>query len=95
MREGLPKSIMEAMAAGKPVVATNIRGNRDLVEHGRTGLLVELGDVRGLTAALERLIADPGLRDSMGRAAQEKIKDYSLDRVLAEMEAIYGRYLGW
>jgi len=44
--EGLPKCIMEAMAPGKPVVATNVRGSRNLAEDAKTGLLVELGDVR-------------------------------------------------
>lgn len=92
-REGLPKSIMEAMATGKPVVASNVRGNRDLVEHGKTGLLVELGDVPGLVKALERLTSDPELRAAMGAAGQEKIRDYSLEKVLAEMAGIYDRYL--
>lgn len=91
--EGLPRCIMEAMAAGKPVVATDVRGSRDLVEHGKTGFLVELGDVEGLVSALETLIKNEGLRKSMGKAGLEKIKDYSLDRVLCEMEAIYKRYL--
>ncbi|MEW6663122.1 MAG: glycosyltransferase family 4 protein [Bacillota bacterium] len=93
-REGLPKCIMEAMASGKPVVATNVRGSRDLVDHGKTGLLVELGDVNGLAAALENLITSPDLRADMGRVGLEKIKDYSLEKVLKEMNAIYGRYLG-
>lgn len=57
-REGLPRCVMEAMAAGKPVVATDVRGNRDLVDDGHTGFLVRLGDVCGLAAALERLICD-------------------------------------
>lgn len=92
-REGLPRCIMEAMAAGRPVVATNVRGNRDLVDDGCTGYLVEPGEVEGLAVALERLARDPELRASMGAAGREKIKDYSLDRVLAEMAAIYGRYL--
>lgn len=92
-REGLPRCVMEGMAAGKPVVATNVRGNRDLVEEGRTGLLVELGDVPGLATALQRLAADPALRASMGAAGREKIQDYSLEKVLAEMANIYGRYL--
>lgn len=92
-REGLPKCIMEAMAASKPVVASNVRGNRDLVEHGKTGLLVELGDVPGLVKALERLTSDPELRAAMGAAGQEKIRDYSLEKVLAEMAGIYDRYL--
>ncbi|WP_258359789.1 glycosyltransferase family 4 protein [Moorella sulfitireducens] len=92
-REGLPKSILEAMAASKPVVATDVRGNRDLVEDGRTGFLVELGDVPGLAAALERLITDPELRAAMGAAGRKKIQDYSLEKVLVEMAGIYDRYL--
>jgi glycosyltransferase involved in cell wall biosynthesis len=92
-REGLPKSIMEAMAAGKPVVASNVRGSRDLVENGQTGLLVELGDVPGLTDALEKIITNPELREAMGTAGREKIQAYSLEKVLDEMASIYDRYL--
>ena len=92
-REGLSKCIMEAMATGKPVVATNVRGNRDLVEHGVTGFLVELGDVQGLVKALIRLIRDPDLSCRMGEAGRDKIQDYALERVLGEMKEIYSRYL--
>lgn len=92
-REGLPKSIMEAMAAGKPVVATNVRGSWDLVEHGRTGLLVKPGDVDGLVSALKKLIVNPGLRSDMGMEGQKKIQEYSLEKILAEMAAIYACYL--
>ncbi|MGB9792348.1 MAG: hypothetical protein ACPLTR_07210 [Thermacetogeniaceae bacterium] len=49
--------------------------------------------MRGLAAALERLICDPELRASMGAAGKEKIRDYSLERVLGEMSGIYSRYL--
>jgi len=92
-REGLPRSVMEAMAAGKPVVATDVRGSRDLVEHGTTGLLVELGDVEDLAQALLQLIRDSELRKKMGQAGRAKIQDYSLERVLDEMSGIYARYL--
>ncbi len=92
-REGLPRAVMEAMAAGKPVVATDVRGNRDLVEHGITGLLVKLGDTGGLAKALLHLINNPELRKQMGEAGREKIQDYSLDRVIQEMAEIYARYL--
>jgi len=91
--EGLPKCIMEAMAMGLPVVASNVRGNRDLVENEHTGFLVELGDISGLIRALERLVSDPALRAAMGAAGRNKIQDYSQDRVLAEMNSIYERYL--
>lgn len=93
-REGLPRCVMEAMAAGKPVVATNVRGSRDLVEHGRTGFLVEPGDVKGLAAALEKLVRNQALREKMGAAAREKVRDYSLEKVLLEMSGIYDRFLG-
>lgn len=92
-REGLPRCIMEAMAAGKPVVASNVRGNRDLVEHGRTGFLVELEDISGLIQAFEKLILDRQLRISMGIAGQKKMCDYSLENILAEMSDIYDLYL--
>jgi len=92
-REGLPRSVMEAMAAGKPVVATDVRGNCDLVEHGVTGLLVKLGDTKGLTEALLHLINNPELRRQMGQAGRKKIQDYSLDRVIQEMSEIYARFL--
>lgn len=64
------------------------------MDHGKTGLLVELGDVNGLAAALENLITSPDLRAVMGRAGLEKIKDYALERVLEEMSAIYMHFLG-
>jgi glycosyltransferase involved in cell wall biosynthesis len=92
-REGLSKYVMEAMAAGKPVVATNVRGNRDLVADGRTGLLVEPGDVPGLAKALATLISDRRLRVALGAAGREKIQAYSLEKVLGEMAAVYDRYL--
>ena len=91
-REGLPKSIMEAMAVGKPVVATNVRGNRDLVDNEQTGFIIELGDVQGFIKALEKLISDSQLRLSMGAAGRAKIADYSLHNVLAQMEQIYDRF---
>lgn len=92
-REGLPRSVLEAMAAGKPAVATNVWGSRDLVEGGITGLLVRVGDGRGLAQTLIRLLRDGALRHRMGAAALVKVQAYSLDRVLAEMSAIYARYL--
>jgi len=92
-REGLPKVILEAMAASKPIIATDVRGNRDLVEHDRNGFLVPLGDVDELESALLRLIDNEELRESFGRKSYEKIKDYSLDNVLLEMKEIYSRFL--
>jgi glycosyltransferase involved in cell wall biosynthesis len=92
-REGLPCSVMEAMAAGIPIVGTNVRGIRDLLESGVTGLLVEPNDIPGLARALLALIRDPEMRTQMGAAAREKIQEYSLEQVLGQMKAVYRRYL--
>jgi glycosyltransferase involved in cell wall biosynthesis len=72
-REGFGVACLEAMAAGRPVVASAVGGLRDLVVDGETGLLVPPGDVAALRAALERLLADTGLRERLGRAARERV----------------------
>ncbi|HEX6701847.1 MAG TPA: glycosyltransferase family 4 protein [Gaiellaceae bacterium] len=74
-REGLPLCVIEAMAHGRPVVASAVGGIPELVEDGVTGFLVEPGDVEGLRAALERLLADPELRRRMGRAGRAKVAE--------------------
>lgn len=93
IHEGLPRCIMEAMAAGKPVVATDIRGNRDLVEDGVNGYLVKLGDVEGLANSIIKLAEDDDLRKEMGKKSQEMIEAYSLENVLEEIAEIYDRFL--
>ena len=70
-REGLPKCIMEAMAMGLPVVASNVRGNRDLVEKGRTGFLVELGDISGLIKGYGETYFRPGATGYYGGGRAE------------------------
>jgi glycosyltransferase involved in cell wall biosynthesis len=69
--EGAPMSILEAMAAGLPVVASDVGGVGELVDDGVTGLLVPAGDAAALAAALDRLLADPALRRRMGAAGRE------------------------
>jgi glycosyltransferase involved in cell wall biosynthesis len=71
-REGFPRSAMEAAAMGLPIVASDIRGCRQVVDHGRTGLLVPVRDPGALTAAVGQLADDAALRDAMGAAAREK-----------------------
>ena len=68
-REGQPRAAMEAAATGLPVVATDIRGCRQVVDDGVTGLLVPVGDVKALAAALSSLVADGERRQTMGAAA--------------------------
>jgi glycosyltransferase involved in cell wall biosynthesis len=89
-REGLPICVLEAMAHGRPVVATAVGGIPQLVEHGRTGLLVEPGDADALRAALERLLGDAELRRRMGRAARARVeRTCSWERVTDETLAAY------
>jgi glycosyltransferase involved in cell wall biosynthesis len=70
-REGLPRSVIEAMAAGVPVVATDIPACRELVIEGETGLLVPVRDAAALAGAIARLAADAGVRRRMGERGRE------------------------
>ncbi len=88
--EGLSLSICEAMALGKPVVATDVGGNRELVEEGKTGFLVSPGNPEALSEAIIRLIRDPDIAQSMGQRGKEKIaKQLSLERYLDEYQSLY------
>jgi len=73
MSEGIPVSLMEALSCARPVIASELRGIPELVEHERTGLLVPPGDSRGLAAALRRVHDDPVLATSMGIAGRDKV----------------------
>jgi len=72
--EGLPNTILEAMATGLPVVATRYSGIPEAVAHERTGLLVEQHDIDGLARALARLAADPELRRRYGREGRKRVE---------------------
>jgi glycosyltransferase involved in cell wall biosynthesis len=74
-REGFGVACLEAMAHGRPVVATSVGGLRDLVVEGETGLVVPPGDPSALRAALERLLADPDLRRSLGAAGRRRARE--------------------
>lgn len=74
--EGLPISMLEAMAAGLPVVATSVGGVPELVVEGETGLLVPAGDAGALAEALRRLVEDPALRGRVGAAARERVLEH-------------------
>lgn len=88
-REGLPRAIMEAMAAGKPVIGTHIRGLRDLIDHESTGILVPVDDVAATARAILQLRDDPALAATMGEANKVRITRYGLPAVLLDMDSIY------
>jgi glycosyltransferase involved in cell wall biosynthesis len=93
-REGFGVVCAEAMAHGRPVVASAVGGFLDLVVDGETGLLVPPGDIGALRAALERLLADAELRQRMGEAARDRIgREFSWDAVTGATTALYERAL--
>lgn len=88
--EGLPNVVLEAMAMKKPVVATNVGGNPDVISNGVNGFLVPVRDVATLTAALERLIGDDNLRNRMGVMNRQKIENHFLwSQTVDKIEEIY------
>ena len=93
-QEGLSNAIIEAMLAGCPVVATAVGGNVELLEQGRTGLLVLPDDAEALSAAILRLCEDDPLRQSLAREALESARLRFSTRALAHAtEAVYSRVL--
>lgn len=89
-REGVPKSLLEAAASGRPIIATDMPGCRDLVRHGENGLLVPVGDIDALAGALERLASDRNLRQALGREARRDAeKIYSEESVGERIVALY------
>ena len=81
-REGMPRSIIEAMLTGLPVVATDIRGSREEVVDGETGLLVPIGDAQSIAGAVNRLIADADRRKRLGAAGLERARALYDERVV-------------
>jgi glycosyltransferase involved in cell wall biosynthesis len=92
--EGLPLSVLEAMAAGKPVIASNIGGTNEAVVNGETGLLVPPGDPDALADAIRTLLSDPSLARRMAAAAKERVSsEFSVEQMVARTTAIYDALL--
>jgi len=88
--EGLPNVILEAMAMGKPIVATNIGGNPDLVVHGQNGFLVSPGNVESLADAIETLILNADLRVKMGCESSDMIRErFDWNVIAPHIEKVY------
>jgi glycosyltransferase involved in cell wall biosynthesis len=89
--DACPTVVMEAMAAGIPVIGSRTGGIPDLVSDGINGILVAPDDINGLRNAMTRLIDDVGLRESLGRHALEKSSDFQAKSVVNQIQDIYDR----
>jgi glycosyltransferase involved in cell wall biosynthesis len=88
--EGTPVSAIEALAAGRPVVATRVGGVPDVVRDGEDGFLVEAGDTDELADRLEQLARDPALRKRMGKQGRERVLPrYAVDRLVQDVDELY------
>lgn len=92
-REGLPKSIMEAMLKQIPCIVTNTRGLKDLIENNINGFVIEHGDDSGLIDAFIKLGYSMNLRKEMGESAYQLVEPYLLDNVIKEYSIIYEKIL--
>ena len=87
--EGTPVSVIEAQAAGKPVVSTDVGGVRDIVTDGVSGFVVPPGDVDALADRLRALADDPALRVRLGEAGRSARERYSVPRLVRDVDALY------
>lgn len=90
--DGIPVSLMEAMAAGKPVIASSISGIPELVRHEVSGILVDAAHPERVAQAITRLVRDPNLRERMGRAGQQKVRQtFDVGRNMASFVSLLDR----
>ena len=88
-------TIIEALAAGRPVVATEVGGVPDVVDDRETGFLVAPGATKAMAERLEVLARDPALRASMGETGRERVlRRYAVERLVGDVDALYRELLG-
>jgi glycosyltransferase involved in cell wall biosynthesis len=93
-RDGIPNVVLEAMAAGLPVVAATTSGLPEAVEDGVTGLLVPASDPESLAAALDRLLADPAMRRRLGEAGRRRVQErYDLGTNVARLRSLFAPWV--
>jgi glycosyltransferase involved in cell wall biosynthesis len=93
--EGMPMSLLEAMALEKPVVATDVGGVAEAVEAEKTGILVPPGDQEAFAEALLKLAANPALAQQLGKAGRQRYRDlFFLERMIADYARAFEQVLG-
>jgi glycosyltransferase involved in cell wall biosynthesis len=94
LAEGLPNAVLEYLAAGLPTIASRVGGNVEIIQEGKTGLLVPPADTSALAAALFRLLRDPGLAAELGRNGQSFVSaEFSLERMIEKTDQMYTELL--
>jgi len=95
LAEGISNTVLEAMATGLPVIATNVGGNPELISEGENGRLVKVGDEQGLAEAIGELVDNPELRTEMGKKGMERVKStFNWQRAVSEYLGVYDELLG-
>jgi glycosyltransferase involved in cell wall biosynthesis len=90
----MPNAVMEAMSAGRPVIASAVGGCKELIVDGETGILVPPRNPEALAAQIVRLLEEPGLRETLGRAARKRAEaEFDIKVAVRRLEAIYDELL--
>lgn len=93
LREGLPKAILEALAIGKPILASRVRGNKDLIEDGKNGYLYEPNDMHAFIALFEKMFSNKDLLKAFGEHSLKLSKKYDINKILNDVTTIYEKYI--
>jgi glycosyltransferase involved in cell wall biosynthesis len=91
--EGMPYVLIEAAAAGLPIVASDVGGARAVIAPGENGAIVRNWDAKEFAAQIARLVADTPLRQKMSAASQQKARDFTIDTMIDQTLAVYDRAL--
>jgi glycosyltransferase involved in cell wall biosynthesis len=89
LNEGMGRVLVEAMAAGKPIVASNVGGIPDLVQHGQNGFLVDPADSKSLSFSIMNLLGDKNMRIGMGKRGKAIASDFSVEKMIEKMGTLY------
>ena len=89
LNEGMGRVLVEAMAMGKPIVASKVGGIPDLVKDGYNGFLVNPGDAKGLSFAIRKLLLGRKMRDEMGSRGRAMVKDFSVEKMIEKIDTLY------